>query len=89
MSKTNYDWIDPNLMDSHQQRKRERIRAIGDLIEKRRRVDYKRFLAEMQYHGIRKKVAREYLDVLRDLGMIRFSDGYVVWNGENTRTKAA
>ena len=76
----NDDWIDPQLMDSHQQRKHRRIMAIASLVERRGRVNYKRFLAEMQYHGLRKKVAEEYLEVLKDLGMIEHDKKDIVWN---------
>jgi len=73
-------WIDPNLLDSHQQRKHRRIVAIADVVRKRGKVDCKRFLAEMHFHGLRKKVAEEYIDALIDLGMIKFDKGYLVWN---------
>jgi len=75
-------WIDPQLMDSHQQRKHKRIMAIARVIHKRGKVDYKRFLAEMQFQGIRKIVAEEYLEVLKDLEMIKFDKSQIVWNVE-------
>ena len=81
MIKLSYGWIDPQLMDSHQQRKHKRIMAIAEVIERRGTVNHKRFLAEMQYHGLRRKVAEEYLEVLKDLGMIKFEEGDIVWNG--------
>lgn len=74
------DWVDPQLMDTHQQRKHKRIMAISRLIQKRGKVNYKRFLAEMQYYGIRKIVAEEYLEVLKDLEMIKFNKSHIVWN---------
>ena len=76
-------WIDPQYMDSHQQRKHRRIMAIGEVIERRGRVNHKRFLAMMQYHGLRRKVAEEYLEVLKDLGMVKFDKGDIVWNSKN------
>jgi len=81
MKKTS-DWIDPQLMDSHQQRKHRRIMAIAEVVERRGRANYKRFLAKMQYHGLRKKVAEEYLEVLKDLGIVKFDKGDIVWNGQ-------
>jgi len=78
-------WIDPQLMDSHQQRKHRRIMAIAGVIRRRGKVNYKGFLAEMQYHGLRKKVAEEYLEVLNDLDWVKFDKGEIVWNGENQR----
>ena len=79
MNKLTYGWIDPNLMDSHQQRKHRRIRAIANVIERRERVNYKKFLAEMQYHGLRKCVAEEYLDVMKDLGWIKCENEEIIW----------
>jgi len=75
------DWIDISLMDSHQQRKHKRIMAIAEVVRRRGRVNYKEFLAEMQYHGLRKSVAEEYLEVLKDLGMMKQDKGDIVWNG--------
>ena len=72
--------IDPSLLDSHQQRKFKRVEAFADVIRKRGKVEYKVFLAEMQYYGLRKKVAEEYIDVLKDLGKIRFDNGHIIWN---------
>ena len=80
-------WIDPQLMDSHQQRKHKRIMAIAEVIQKRGKVNYKRFLAEMQYHGLRKIVAEEYLEALKDLKKIRIDKNNIVWNDkQETRT---
>jgi hypothetical protein len=76
-------WIDPQLMDSHQQRKHKRIMAISGVIKKRSRVNCKQFLAEMQYHGLRKTVAEEYIEVLKDLKMVKQDKEDIVWNGEN------
>lgn len=76
-------WIDPQFMDSHQQRKHKRIMAISGVIKRRDRVNYKQFLAEMQYHGLRKSVAEEYIEVLKDLGIVKFDKGDIVWNGKD------
>jgi len=70
-------------MDSHQQRKHRRIMAIARVIERRGRVNYKHFLAEMQYHGLRRRVAEEYIEVLKDLDKVKFDKGDIVWNGKN------
>lgn len=56
-------------MDVHQKKKHQRIVAIAKL--NRGRVNYKEFLAEMQYQGIRGKIADEYIQVLKDLNMIK------------------
>lgn len=88
LKKKTDDWIDPQLMDSHQQRKHRRIMAIAEVIKKRRRVNYKQFLAEMQYHGLRKKVAEEYLEALKHLGLIKHDKDDIVWNSENQSNKS-
>jgi len=79
-------WIDPNLLDTHQQRKHKRIVAIASVIKQRGRVDCKQFLAEMQYYGVRKRVAEGYLDALKDLGKIRYDKGFIVWNEQKTES---
>ena len=73
-------WIDPSLMDHHQQKKHQRIMAIAKLIKRRGTVKRRQFLAEMQYHGLRKIVAEEYLEVLKDLEMIKIDKNNIVWN---------
>ena len=45
-------------------------------------VHYKRFLGEMQIHRLRKTVAEEYLEALRDFGLIRFKKDLIVWNNQ-------
>ena len=80
-------WIDPQLMDNHQQRKHKRIMAISGVIKRRGKVNYKRFLAEMQFHGLRKSVAEEYLEVLKDLGIVKFDSNEIVWNGRDESPK--
>jgi hypothetical protein len=74
-------------MDSHQQRKHRRIKAIAAVIEKRRRVNYKVFLAELEYQGIRKSVAEDYISALEDLGWIHCKNGDIVWDGTEVRTE--
>lgn len=75
--------IDPNTLDSHQQRKRRRVIAFAKVLKDRQQVEYKRFLAEMQYLGLRKQVAEEYIEMLTDLGRIRTENGYIIWNEES------
>jgi len=41
----------------------------------------------MQYHGLRKSVAEEYLEALKDLGMIMFDRGDIIWNDKDKPTK--
>ena len=78
MGEPTNEWIDPNLMDSHQQGKHKRIMAIAELIKKRQKINYKQFLARMQYQGLRKTVAKDYLEVLKDLGMIKIEEDQIV-----------
>jgi len=75
-------WIDPNLMDSHQQRKQKRVMAISNLIKKKGKVDYIQFLAEMQFNGLRKSVAEEYLEVMKDLELIKYENEDIIWIGD-------
>jgi hypothetical protein len=74
-----YSKIDPTVLDTHQQRKHRRIIAIERMIKERGMVNYNEFLAELQYYGIRKKVAEEYIDVLKDLRKIRFEKDFIYW----------
>lgn len=78
----NYDWISPQLLDIHQKLKYRRIVALAELIERRHTVGYKRFLAEMQFHGIRRNVAEEYLEIMRDMDLIRLHGDRIVWNNQ-------
>jgi len=61
--------------------------AIAKVIERRGRVNYKWFVAKMEYHGLRRMVAIGYLDAMRDLGLIRFDGDYVVWSREPNAEK--
>lgn len=77
--------IDPNVLDSHQQRKYRRIRAIERILEERGSEDYNRFLAELQYYGIRKKVAEEYIEILEDLGKITIEKGCIIYKAKSKK----
>ena len=70
--------LDPNVLDSHQRRKRKRILAIEKSLLEKGKIEYTRFLAELQYSGIRKKVAEGYIEVLKDLGKITIQDGDIL-----------
>jgi hypothetical protein len=37
----------------------------------------------MQYFGLRRKVAEEYIDILEDLGKIRYDKGSIIWNEDS------
>jgi hypothetical protein len=47
-----------------------------------RKVDYIQFLAEMQFNGLRKSVAEEYLEVMKDLDLIKFENEDIIWIGD-------
>jgi hypothetical protein len=72
------DWNIDDVTDTHQRQKTNRVRALARVIERKGRIDYKQFLAEMQYNGLRKNVAEEYLEILKDLRMIRIDKGEIV-----------
>ena len=77
------DWNIDDVIDSHQSHKNKRIKAIARILKRKGRVNYKRFLAEMQFNGMRKSVAEEYLEALEDLGTIEHEKDDIVWNTEN------
>jgi hypothetical protein len=83
-----YNWISPQLMDSHQKLKHKRLIAIAQLIRSRRVVNYKQFLGEMQFNGLRKTVAEEYLEALKDFGLIRFENDRIVWNDQDRKLQS-
>ena len=74
------DWNINDTIDSHQSRKNRRIKAIAEVLKSKGRVNYRQFLAQMQFNGIRKSVAKGYLDVLKELGMIKHDKENIVWN---------
>lgn len=75
------DWSIDDVIDGHQAQKTKRVRAIARTLERKGRVNYKLFLAEMQYNGLRKSVAEEYIQLLKDLAMIRIDKDDIVWTG--------
>lgn len=77
------DWNMDDVIDVHQRRKSKRIRRIAKELKGKKRVNYNRFLVEMQYNGVRKNVAEGYIEVLMELGVIRHDKDDIVWNGEN------
>lgn len=79
--------MDPSNLDPHQKLKHRRIEDMAKVLETRGRVDFKKFLAEMQYDGIRKSVAEEYLETLKDLGKIAITEEQIVWNTPNKDTE--
>lgn len=73
------DWNIDDVIDSHQLHKSKRIKAIASVLKRKRRVNYERFLAEMQFNGLRKQVAVEYVNVLKELGKVRIDGEDIVW----------
>ena len=43
------DWNIDDVIDAHQTHKSRRIKAIARVLKRKGRVNYKRFLAEMQF----------------------------------------
>ena len=62
------------VLDTHQKKKRTRILAVAKLIKKNKVVKTDSFIAILEFNGIRKKVAKEYIDALLTLKWIK-SDG--------------
>jgi len=77
------DWNIDDVIDAHQTHKSRRIKAIARVLKRKGRVNYKQFLAEMQFNGMRKSVAKEYLEALKDLGIVEHEKDDIVWNAEN------
>lgn len=82
------DWNIDDVIDGHQAQKTRRVRAVAKVLERKGRVNYKQFLAQMQYNGLRKSVAEEYLEMLWDLGKIRIDKDDIVWNDQQTGESA-
>jgi hypothetical protein len=81
-------WIDESTLDMHQQRKKRRIQEFAKVLKLRGRADYKKFLGEMQFGGLRKVVALEYLEAMKDMGMINIDEKEIVWNSEFEEDKS-
>ena len=78
----NIVFIPLDLLDSHQQQKAKRILEVARTLRRLERTDYKEFLAKLQFRGIRKIVAIEYLDALRDLKRVKIDKSDIVWSHE-------
>lgn len=79
------EWNIDDVIDGHQSQKTKRVRAIARVLERKGKANYKKFLAEMQFNGLRKSVAEEYLNILKDLQMIRLDKSDIIWNGIENR----
>ena len=73
--------LGPEKLDSHQKKKQERILAVAQILATRRMVMTAKFLAELQFNGIRKTVAKEYIDALIDLGWLSTDGNFLLWTG--------
>ena len=73
------DWDIDDVVDVHQLQKSKRIEAVARVLKRKCRVNREKFLAEMQFNGLRKQVAVEYIEVLKTLGKVRIEGGDIVW----------
>ena len=71
------------VLDSHQRKKRERLLAVANIIANRRMVNTNQFIAELELNGLRKKVAKEYLDTLITLELVKADGEFLIWNEQN------
>ena len=88
MTKT-IDWNIDDVIDSNQILKEKRVRAVARVLRRKGRTNYKRFLAEMQFNGLRRVVAEEYLNILKDLGWIKCENEEIIWKGKLNNESSA
>jgi len=71
--------LQPTQLDTHQQRKQMRIRQVAIELTSRKRTPTKPFIAFLEYNGLRKTVAEEYINALIALGWAKYEGEYLVW----------
>jgi len=70
-------------LDNHQVKKKKRIRAVAEILRYRRKVRADKFVAELEFNGIRKSVAQEYINTLLVLELIKTDGAFLIWNESN------
>jgi len=74
--------IDPSL-DPWQERRRDRIAFIMELLSSEKEVDVDQFFGFIcTEYGIRRQTLKEYLTDLQDYGVIEIGDGKIKWLGK-------
>jgi len=71
--------LGPEVLDSHQKKKRSRILAVAKLLKKSGVVNTDKFIASLELNGIRKVVAKEYIDALLTLKWIKSDGENLTW----------
>ena len=70
---------DPSL-DPWQEKRRDRIAFIMELIESENEVDERRFLGFIATkYGIKRSTLKEYMNDLQDYGVIEVANGKIKW----------
>lgn len=70
-------------LDTHQNKKRERILAVAQILATRKLVHTAKFIVELEFNGLRRKVAKEYIDALIDLDWLTTDGNHLLWVGPN------
>jgi len=69
-----------DFLDPWQEKRRDRIAFIMDLLRSQKEVDADQFLGSISTeYGIRRLTLKEYLTDLQDYGVIEISDGKIKW----------
>jgi len=74
--------MDPSL-DPWQEKRRDRIAFIIQLLRSKKEVDVDQFIGFMSTeYGIRRQTLKEYLTGLQDYGVIEIGEGKIKWLGK-------
>jgi len=73
--------IPPNQLDTHQQRKQVRIRQVAIELARRKKITTNSLIAILDFNGLRKTLAEEYINTLIALGWAKHEGKYLIWCG--------
>lgn len=77
---TDMAW-DDNSSDRWQQKRKQRLNNICDLLRKQRTTQCAEFVAKLAItSGIRSHIIRTYLDEIKTAGLITIKDNTIYWN---------
>ena len=77
-----------DFLDPWQQKRKQRIAFIKDLLRSQKEVDKTQFLGSIgTEYGIRRHTLDEYIKDLEDYGVIEVSDGKIKWVGKESERK--
>ena len=80
----NLPW-DDSISDKWQQKRKQRLNRICDILRSLRKVPYQKFVAQLAITtGIRSHIIRSYLDEIKNAGLITIKNNTIIWNHQNT-----